>query len=197
MSQLELNEGDNFIFGMDVSASMQTKDCPNNVSRIEYLKEKVIVFAREATKWDKDGIDVLCFGQKVTPHRGVNAEKAADIIGGLKANEGMTDTASLISEAYKMHKSGGYAQTVLFIATDGEPSDRAAVKSEIIRISKDLKDEHEFAISFLTVGNIAPELQSFLTELDDDLKEAPHDIVDVKRLEDVDFMEAFSGALHD
>lgn len=197
MSQLELNKGDNFIFGMDVSASMQTKDCPNNTSRIDYLKEKVIVFANEASKWDEDGIDILTFGQKVTPHRNVTAEKASDIIGGLKANEGMTDTAGVIREAYKLHKDGKYAQTVLFLATDGEPSDRGAVKSAIIEISKDLKDEHEFAISFLTVGNIDPSLKAFLTALDDDLKDAAYDIVDVKALEEVDFMAAFAGALHD
>ena len=33
MSNLELNKGDNFIFAVDVSASMQTKDC-NGLSRI-------------------------------------------------------------------------------------------------------------------------------------------------------------------
>ena len=49
-NQLELNKGDNFIFGVDVSASMQTTDCPNGASRIDYLKEKVIQFANEAGK---------------------------------------------------------------------------------------------------------------------------------------------------
>lgn len=196
-NQLELNKGDNFIFGMDVSASMQTKDCPGNTARIEYLKEQVIVFAREASKWDEDGIDVLTFGERVKSFLGVDADKAADIIGALRATEGMTDTAAVIKAAYKLHKDAGKEQTVLFLATDGEPSDRGAVKQAIIEISKDIKDEHEFAISFLTVGKIAPELQDFLTMLDDDLKDAKYDIVDVKKLEEVDFMAAFSGALHD
>jgi uncharacterized protein YegL len=196
MSQLELNKGDNFIFGIDVSGSMGTTDCPNGTSRIEFLKEQVITFATEASKWDEDGIDVLTFGQRITPYRGVTADKAKDIIGNVKANEGMTDTAACIREAYKLHKAGGYKQTVLFLATDGEPSDRNAVKDAIRTIASELKDEHEFAISILTVGNIDSGLQSFLTELDDDLK-AKHDIVDVKKLEDVDFMAAFSGALHD
>lgn len=197
MSQLELNKGDNFIFAVDVSASMQTTDCPNGTSRIEYLKEQVKTFAVEASKWDEDGIDVLGFGQKVTAHRNVTAEKAQDIIGSLKANEGMTDTASVIKAAYGIHKEGKYAQTVFFLATDGEPSDRNAVKKAIIDISNDIKDEHEFAISFLTVGNVAPDLRAFLDALDDDLKGAKHDIVDVKKLEEVDFISAFSGALHD
>lgn len=195
-NQLELNKGDNFIFGVDVSASMQSKDCPGGKSRIEYLKEQVVTFAREAGKWDEDGIDVLAFGERVTKYQGVTADKAADIIGSLRANEGMTDTAALIREAYDLHKKGGYPQTVLFIATDGSPSDKEAVKNAIRTIASDIKDEHEFAISILTVGEIDAGLRGFLTELDDDLK-AKHDIVDVKALTDVDFMGAFSGALHD
>lgn len=195
MSQLELNKGDNFICAVDVSASMQMSDTPAG-SRIEFLKEKFITFAKEASKWDEDGIDVLTFGQVVTPYLNVTGEKAGDIIGGLKANEGMTDTAGVIKAAYALHKKGGYPQTVLFLATDGAPSDKGAVKDVIRTIASEIKDEHEFAISILTVGNIDAGLQAFLSELDDDLK-AKHDIVDVKALVDVDFIAAFSGALHD
>lgn len=39
MSQLELNKGDNFIFCLDVSASMGASDCPGNMSRIEFAKQ--------------------------------------------------------------------------------------------------------------------------------------------------------------
>ena len=66
-----------------------------------------------------------------------------------------------------------------------------------LEITKDLKEEHEFAISFLTVGKRTPALEAFLTSLDDDLKGAKYDIVDVKTLEEVDFIQAFAGALHD
>ena len=194
--QFELNPGDNFIFGVDVSGSMQNPDWPNGLTRIEFLKEKVIQFAGEAGKYDTDGIDVLTFGQVVTPFPGVTSDKAAEIIGKLKAMEAATMTHLLISEAYKMHKAGGYPQTVLFIATDGAPSNPQAVKDAIIAVAADIKDEHEFAISFLTVGNIDAGLQAFLTDLDDNLG-AKFDIVDVKKLEEVDFLSAFAGALHD
>lgn len=196
MSQLELNKGDNFIFGIDVSASMQATDTPTQQQRIEYLKEKVITFAREASKYDPDGIDVLTFGQKVTPHLKITADLAEGVIKPLKANEGMTKTDQLIREAYKLHKAGAYEQTVLFIATDGAPADQEAVKTVIRDIAAELKEEHEFAISILTVGIPSTDLDAFLTDLDDNLK-AKYDIVDVKRLEDVDFESAFSGALHD
>lgn len=196
-NNLELNKGDNFIFGVDVSGSMAANDCPSGLSRIEFLKEKVIQFAQEASKWDEDGIDVLSFGHKITPYLGVTGDKAADIISKFGANEGSTDTAGLIKAAYDLHKKGGKEQTVLFIATDGEPADQNAVKQAIIDITHDVKDEREFNISFLTVGNISSSLQAFLTGLDDDLKGAKYDIVDVKALEEVDFMSAFMGALND
>lgn len=196
MSNLELNKGDNFIFGMDVSASMTQTDCPGGKSRIEFCKEAAITFAKEASKYDTDGIDVLTFGHQISEHLGVDAAKAADVIGALKANEGATMTHLLIDKAYAMHKAAKKEQSVLFIVTDGAPSDPNAVKESIRTIAADLKDEHEFAISILTVGVRDPSLEIYLTELDDNLK-AKHDIVDVKKLEEVDFMTAFVGALHD
>jgi uncharacterized protein YegL len=196
MSNLELNKGDNFIFGIDVSGSMGATDCPGGASRIDYLKENVLTFIGEAAKYDEDGIDVITFGHAINVNKGVTVEKAKEIVGPLRASESMTKTAELIQAAYKLHKDGGYAQTVLFIATDGAPSDKEAVKESIRTIAAEIKDEHEFAISILTVGQIDAGLQSFLSELDDNLK-AKHDIVDVKKLEEIDFLSAFVGALHD
>ncbi len=195
--QLELNVGDNFIFGVDVSGSMQSSDCPGGMRRIDYLKEKVIQFAEEASKYDPDGIDVLAFGHNVTPYEKVTAEKAKEVISKLQANEGATQTHLLIQKAFEMHKAGGYPQTVLFVATDGSPSDPNAVKKAIVDISHKVANDKEFNISFLTVGHIDSALRAFLTQLDDDLKGAKYDIVDVKELESVDFVSAFVGALND
>jgi len=195
MSQLELNQGDNFKFGVDVSRSMEEKDCPGGLSRIAYLKEQTIAFAREASKYDPDGIDVYTFGATVKKYANITADRAADVIGGLQANESATQTHLLIQQAYDDHKKEGHAQTVLFIATDGAPSDKDAVRGIIRKIASEIKDEHEFAISFLQVGNDAG-IAQFLAELDDNLN-AKYDIVDVKRLDQVNFLEAFDGALHD
>lgn len=196
-NNLELNKGDNFIFGIDVSGSMTATDCPGGMARIEFLKEKVISFTKEASKYDEDGIDVITFGHQITAHKGVTAEKAADVIGPLKATEAATATDKLIREAWTMHRAGKYEQSVLFIATDGDPSDKEAVKKAIVDITQQVGDEREFNISFLTVGQRTPSLEQFLVGLDDDLKGAKFDIVDVKRLEDVDFLTAFAGALND
>ncbi len=202
-NQLELNKGDNFIFLADVSRSMGTKDCPGGMSRIDYLKEGLTTFVNEASKYDDDGIDLITFGVEVNVKAKLTPASAAAIIAGLQANEGATDTASAIEKAWSLHKQGGYEQTVVFVATDGEPSDKQRVKEVIRDIASkckpdavDPKDSHEFAISFLTVGKRDAALEAFLVELDDDLK-AKYDIVDVKEFDKVNFMQAFDGALHD
>lgn len=197
MSNLELNKGDNFIFSIDISASMLNNDCPAGMSRIDYLKEKVQQFAQEASKYDEDGIDIITFGHQIDSFVGITADKAQDLLAHFKADQSATFTHAVINEAYRLHQVGKYAQTVLFIATDGDPSDKQAVKDAIIKITNEVKDEREFNISFLTVGVINDSLRSFLDSLDDDLKGAKYDIVDVKALEDVDFITAFAGALND
>jgi uncharacterized protein YegL len=195
MSNLELNKGDNFIFLFDVSGSMSAGDTPSGATRIEYLKEKLGTFIEEAGKYDEDGIDLVTFGHAVTVKPKLTPANAKEVLATLKANESSTATDKAIQKAYEMHKAGGYAQTVVFVATDGAPNDKAAVKDVIRAIASEIKDEHEFAISFLLVGK-DDGIRAFTKELDDDLK-AKHDIVDVKELDEVDFIGAFAGALHD
>lgn len=197
MSNLELKKGTNIHFGIDVSASMQTTDCANGASRIEYLKEGANTLIKEAAKWDEDGIDVYTFGAKVKHLGAITPEKAAELIAPLKATEGTTDTAALVQASFDLHRKQGKEQTVLLVATDGEPNNEEALFKTIAGITEKLKDEHEFAISFLTVGVRSPGLEAFLTKLDDNLPGAKYDIVDVKALNEVDFLEAFTGALHD
>lgn len=195
--QLELNKGDQFIGVIDVSASMGQTDTPSGATRLEYSKEKYSTLITEASAWDPDGVDLLAFGHKVVPLGKATAANVSSLIGPLKADQSSTDTAAAIKAAYKIHKDNNHQQTVVFFCTDGEPNDQEAVFTTIAAITQELKDEHEFALSFLTVGNRTANLEAFLTKLDDGIPNAKHDIVDVKRLEDVDFHAAFAGALHD
>jgi Mg-chelatase subunit ChlD len=193
----ELDKGDNLIFAIDVSASMNRGDTPTGVSRIDYSKEKAITLANEAAKYDEDGVDIITFGERVRHIGKATGSNAGDLIGPLKATEGSTDTAGAIREAYKIHKSNGYKQTFLFLVTDGEPNSREAVKDEVRTIAAEIKDEHEFAIGLIIVGEPDSGLLGFLTELDDNLK-AKLDIVDVKRFAEVDSLIGLAaGALHD
>lgn len=98
-NNLELNKGDNFIFLVDVSGSMGTKDCPGGMSRIEFLKEKTIQFVGEASKYDPDGVDVIPFGHNVNAPIKADAANAATVIGALQANESATQTHLAIRKA--------------------------------------------------------------------------------------------------
>lgn len=192
---LELNQGDDFIFLLDVSGSMSSTDTPTGQTRYEFAKEKALAFCREAAKIDTDGISIFRFGHQITKFSDITPDKIESaFVGG--PNEMSTDTAGAIKAAYAEHVERKNEQTFCLIVTDGAPNDKEAVKKVIIDITHAVKDEREFNIAFLQVGN-DQSVAAFLSALDDDLKGAKYDIVDVKRLEDVDFMAAVAGAMND
>lgn len=195
-NNLELNQGDDFIIAIDVSGSMGMNDCPAGMTRFAYAMEKTKLFAHEAAKIDTDGVSVYRFGEKVTKFSDITEDKLDSAIQGTP-NESATLTHLVIQEAYQEHLDRNNEQTFLFIITDGAPTDPQAVITTIAGITQKMKDEKEFRIQFLTVGNIDPALQNFLTKLDDALPGAKYDIVDVKALADVSFYAAVAGALND
>lgn len=196
-NNLELNQGDDFIIAMDVSGSMASRDCPGGLSRFEFALEKAKLFAHEAAKIDTDGVSVYRFGHQVKKFTDITEDKLDAAIASTPPNESATLTHEVIREAYNEHIEQKNEQTFLFIITDGAPTDPNAVMTTIAGITQKLKDEKEFRIQFLTVGNIDSSLQAFLTKLDDALPGAKYDIVDVKPLADVSFMAAVAGALND
>jgi Mg-chelatase subunit ChlD len=86
-NNLELNKGDQFIFAIDVSASMGSTDTPSGQSRIDFAKEQTKTFISEASKYDEDGVDVFTFGHQVIHLGALTAEKANEVVTGLKANK--------------------------------------------------------------------------------------------------------------
>lgn len=196
VNNLELNKGDQFIIGLDISGSMGASDCPGGMTRILYSLETLKTFVAEAAKWDPDGVSFYLFGAKCYPFPDLQPAEIDAKLKGFRL-ESATMTHLAIDAAYDEHKRKANEQTFLMLFTDGEPSMPDAVKASIIKITNDVKDEKEFRIAFLTVGQRTPSLDAYLTALDDDLKGAKYDIVDVKKIEDVDFMAAVNGALTD
>lgn len=191
----ELNKGDQFIIGLDISGSMQAKDCPGNTTRFGYVLETMKTFIKEASKWDPDGISFYAFNDQIQEFRDVaTVEEINEKIAKLKVGGG-TATHLAISEAYREHKEKKNEQTFLMLFTDGEPTDPEAVKKAIIDITKDVKDEKEFRISILTVGVRTDSLNTWLENLDDHLDDAKYDIVDIEKLEDVNFEQAVANAI--
>lgn len=194
-NNLELNEGDDFIFLLDVSGSMSATDTPTGQSRYDFAKEKALAFCNEAAKIDTDGISIFRFGHQITKFSDITPDKIeAAFAGG--PTEMSTDTAGAIKAAWEEHLERKNEQTFVLIVTDGAPNNKDAVKQIIVDITNKVKDEREFNISFLQVGN-DPNVAAFLSAIDDDLKGAKYDIVDCKRLEEVTFMSAVAGAMND
>jgi hypothetical protein len=178
---------------------MCERDTPTGQSRIDFSKEKVKLFASEADKLDPDGVDYFTFGSKITSFIGLTVEKAHELINSLKANECSTNTAGLITAMYdrmkQLRASGVTDHLIAFIITDGDSSDREAVKTVLRAIADEQPDGEGIGFTFLRVGSDQSVVQ-FLTDLDDNLN-TKFDIVDTKVLEDVDFEAAAMGALHD
>lgn len=197
-NNFELNKGDQFIIAIDISGSMAATDCPGQVNRLRYTLETLHVFAQEAFKWDPDGVSFYPFNHQVFPMPDVKTLEEIDAkISTLKPGGG-TDTASVINAAYQEHKTKKNEQTFLIVFTDGQPEDEAAVEQVIINITNEVKDEKEFRIEILTVGQRTADLNKWLTDLDDNLKReggAKYDIVNVQRMEDVDFRSAVEHAI--
>lgn len=198
-ANLELNKGDQFIICLDTSGSMGSTDTQSGATRYDDTLETLKTFVKEAEKWDPDGVSFYLFGAKVQEFRDTKSGEIATKIGTFKP-ESQTRTDQVIKAAYKEHKEKNNEQTFCMIFTDGAPSDPAALKQAIVDITKDVKDEKEFRIAFLTVGQRDADLNNFLTDLDDNLVSkdgAKYDIVDVKKIEEVDFLAAVEGALND
>lgn len=193
-SNFELDKGDQFIVAFDTSGSMQTADCGGD-TRFNYVLETMRVFIREASKWDPDGVSFYAFSSKLQEFPDIQSVEEIDQkIAALRPG-GNTQTHLAIQAAYAEHARKGSAQTFFLVFTDGEPSDPVAVQRAIVDITNKVKDEKEFRISILTVGERSSELNRWLDDLDNKLTGAKFDIVAVNKLEEVDFQSAVDNAI--
>lgn len=192
----EVHKGDQFILALDASGSMNATDTPSGESRFKYALETFKVFVQEANKLDPDGVSFYSFqGNKVDQHADVKTTDEIDQMIKKLTPGGGTPTDKAIAAAYKEHKAKGSAQTLFIMVTDGEPSDPEAVKKTCIDITNDIKNEMEFRISIVTVGNRSAELDKWLEDLDEHLDGAKYDIIDISKMEEVDFQQACANAI--
>jgi Mg-chelatase subunit ChlD len=135
----ELKADTDFFFAIDVSASMQSTDCPGGLSRFDFCKEKTFVFANEAQKVDQDGISIYTFGQDVKAFPDTTPD-VLDKVFAAGATECMTQTHLVIKAAYKEHLDRKNQQSAMFIVTDGAPTDQNAVKDVLRQIANEAED---------------------------------------------------------
>jgi hypothetical protein len=188
---LELKKGDQVIFLVDRSGSMDTSDCDGD-TRYNCCREKIKAFVRGASKFDPDGVSVHLFNNRVELHTDVADPAAVDKLIDTHRPGGSTATHLAIQAAWKEHRAKSSTATFVIIFTDGDPSEPTEVENTIVNITKSMSSPEEFRLSFLTVGQRSPELSAWLERLDSSLKGAKYDIVGVEELNEVDFDQAIA-----
>lgn len=191
---LELKKGDQIIFLVDRSGSMDTTDCDGD-SRYNCVREKIKAFVRGASKFDPDGVSVHLFNNRVELHTDVADPATVDKLIDAHKPGGGTATHLAIQAAWREHKTKSSAATFVVLFTDGDPSEPTEVENTIVNITKTMSSPEEFRLSFLTVGKRSPELSSWLERLDSSLKGAKYDIVGVEELNNVDFDQAIADLI--
>lgn len=187
---------------IDKSGSMYDKDGTNK-SRWERAHESTVALANAAQKWDADGISVILFAGSFKEYKNVTDGSLVDQI--FKENDpsGSTDTAKALQYVFDQYFSArpNNKPILVLVVTDGEPTDRNAVKKAIINATQKMEKDEEIGIQFYQIGKDAG-AASFLKELDDDLQSAgaKFDIVDTKNEEEAEnmtFADLLLSALQD
>lgn len=208
MNQIEVNPNREYYFGLDISGSMAQNDpkC-DGLERYNYVLDKFKKFAKIAEDYDQhEGITIFLFGENVQVFPETKLEN-------VEANltnpnlEGATMLDKLLAAAFARHREekGELASqgkvcpgTQLFVFTDGEPTNRAAVIREIVNIANAIDREDEFNIVFLTVGTIDPVVKTYLDNLHNSVKSQlknNFNIIKVMEADKTDFIKAVGASL--
>lgn len=173
-----------FIVAIDFSGSMGSIDAGHSKTRIERAKESVLGLVSELARVDNDGIDLITFGGSNVTH--VSGVK--DTVGVEQAFErrasGGTPTAEALAKAFEVAGKSDKPDFIVVI-TDGIPDDEGRVKQVITEQANKQETDEELSVLFIQIGN-DPDATKFLTDLDDNLKGAKFDIVDVKTQAEAD-----------
>ena len=169
------------IIGFDVSMSMQSAH--NGSTRLAVAKELAGGIIDVACQMDPDGPELFTFGQGVKSRGTVTVAEAKAVLAGITATDPRNDTGAFLTEAFKLarKKNADGDQALIIVITDGDASDRDVVERQIVSMTKDMTEDGQCAVEFISVGNAA---DAWLTRLDDDLKAAAFDIVDATPIEE-------------
>jgi Mg-chelatase subunit ChlD len=191
MDDQRLSEYD-FIAVLDASGSMGTEDMGGGRSRWQYMQESVEAFARDLSKYDSDGIDVVLFGGSVSSFQGVSADKVREVFAS-RSPRGSTPLAEALTEALKLAGKSDKKDFII-VFTDGVPDDKTAAANVIRKQSNSQANDDDCTILFVQVGKDAAATQ-YLQKLDDDLTGCKFDIVDAKTMEQAEAFPTTSALI--
>ena len=168
----------------DASGSMSSP-MPNGKTRWVHMQESMKSMARDMASLDDDGIGMVIFsGSAVTSKDGVKVEEIDQIFND-RSPRGSTPLHTALEEALKLAGKSTDKKDLIVIYTDGEPDDPKAVESVIRNAANKLNQDDELTLLFVQVGD-DPAAAKYLAGLDDSLKGAKFDIVDVKTQAEAD-----------
>lgn len=200
----EVNPNKEYILLADISASMSTQDpkC-GGMKRYDYMIEKFKQFIKEASDFDAhQSTTVILFGEKATRHDNVNLENIDKVLNHVYM-EGFTNLHLALDEAYEVHKESKrdfkrddkiHPGSVFIVFTDGDPTNRNAVKRNLESIIKNIDSEDEIQVILVTVGTVSRELASWLKSIHDDLEDKSinpndYDIIHIAEIENLNFLD--------
>lgn len=156
-----------FIALFDHSSSMGEASLRRSgMTRWEELGEDAAGLAREAQRFDSDGLTVIAFSSAVKVFDGVTADKVKQLFtevtprGGTNLADGLQ---AAIAKIESSQKNG-----VIFVYTDGVPDSDKAVY-DVINSAGNRLGRPRIGITFIQVGE-EPRASAFLQQLNSNLK---------------------------
>ena len=135
-------------------------------NRLEEVQEDCEAIAREAAKYDDDGITVIAFSNGVSTYDGVGAERVAGVFKEFppRGSTNLTDALrAAVSKVAESSKEG-----VVLVYTDGQPNDEKSAMAVIDEAGRKL-GRPKIGFTFIQVGT-DPGATAFLDHLDNDMK---------------------------
>jgi Mg-chelatase subunit ChlD len=168
-----------FYMLIDKSGSMgQPVKEGSSRSRWQAVQESAEQFAREIGTIDTDGITVVMFGgSDVKAYEGVQGDHVAKVFSENRPS-GSTPLAEALAKTFALSEASRKKDFILCV-TDGIPDDPGMVAKLIKDKTNKMDADDECTILFIQVGDDSSATQ-YLRGLDDNLKGAKFDIVDVK-----------------
>jgi Mg-chelatase subunit ChlD len=159
----------------------------SSVTRWESMQETAMDFSRDLDKLDSNGTTVITFGRSVEVFHNVTSAKVREVFETVSPRGGTPSAEAFKMAVAEARKAG--RKSILMMWTDGRPSDPEAFAAAIIEASNSLEADDELTLLIIQIGD-EPSATTYLKSLDNDLRGAKFDIVDVRTVQEA---EAFAN----
>lgn len=156
-----------FLMLIDHSGSMSEGSIRRSgLTKFEELQENTAAIAREAQRFDTDGLTVIAFSSGVRVIDGVTADKVAQVFKEVRP-QGSTNLSDALVAAFAKTETS-QKECVILCYTDGAPDDEKSV-FELIDAAGEKFGRPRVGITFVQVGE-AKGATAFLNTLNSSLK---------------------------